>query len=262
VSGTDARTSATFPVGENVYGPFEAGFSAQQNQILESLGCAQGSLGWVAGGIDTRLAEQMVAFQCGITLPRTENNGPQGYISLLDECGGHTRQYHFHEKLSCLYDGTAGGHSPKVALVLDGKHLYGKWEHTANAVLPLLDACGGHYGRTPDSPSVDIYHYHVQDTAPFTVGCYGPNDDGSLVTVQQCRSFYAGCDGNLVTVNTPQGTVEYDDWCPCFDGSGSNAGKNIVPLAVFSAGGASTSGQLRGTVSTSPMPGSTVASQR
>jgi len=202
---------------------------------MGSLGCAQGSLGHVAGGIDTHTAEQMVASQCGIKLPRVEGSGAQGYISLLDECGGHTREYHFHEKLSCLYDGSSGAHSPKVATVLDGKALHGKWEHTTNVVLPLLDACGGHYGRTAESPAAAVYHYHVQDSAPFTVGCFGPNDDSSLVTVEQCRSFYAGCDANLVTVNTPQGAKEYDDWCPCYDAGGSNTGKSILPLNSSSA---------------------------
>lgn len=235
VAGTDARTGANFQAGENIYGPFEAGFGSQQDGILESLGCAQGSLGHVAGGIDTQLAEQMIAQQCSITLPRIEGGGSDGYISLLDECGGHTREYHFHEKLSCLYDGASGAHSPQVAEALDGKPLYGKWEHAEQKVLPMLDACGGHYGKTPQSPAADVYHYHTQDSAPFTVGCFGPNEDGSMVTVQQCRNFYAGCDGNLVTVNTPQGTKEYDDWCPCFDSKGSNTGKDIAQLPVFSA---------------------------
>lgn len=229
-SGSDARTGKLFSAGENIYGPFEAGFSSAQDAILERLGCAQGSLGHVDGGIDTYTAEQMIASQCSIALPRIEGSM---YISLLDECGGHTNQYHFHERLSCLYDGTSGGHSPKVGQVLDGKGLYGKWEHTSSAQLPLLDACGGHYGLTPESPSQAVYHYHVQDKAPFTVGCYGPNDDGSLVTVQQCRDFYSGCDGDLATITTPAGTRSYDKWCPCYDASGSNTGINIVQLAAF-----------------------------
>merc|ERR1719352_1681118 len=136
--------------------------------------------------------------------------------------------------MSCLYDSSASGHSTKVAQAGNNAMIYGKYEDTG--VLPLLDACGGHWGRTPESPDVDVYHYHVQDTAPFTVGCFGPNDDGSLVTVEQCRSFYSGCDGNLVTVNTPQGSKEYDDWCPCYDANGSNTGKDIAPLAVFTKG--------------------------
>jgi hypothetical protein len=89
VGGTDARTGTTFLANENVYGPFENGFGSQQDNILAGLGCSPGSLGHVAGGIDTRTAEQMVARQCGIVLPRVEGNQ---YISLLDECGGHTRE--------------------------------------------------------------------------------------------------------------------------------------------------------------------------
>jgi hypothetical protein len=254
VTGTDARTNKAFSVGENVYGPYEAGFTSQQDFILEGLGCSQGSLGHVAGGIDTQTAEQMVAYQCSITLPRVEGDT---YVSLLDECGGHTQEYHFHERLTCLYDATSGAHSTKVAEALDGKLIYGKWEHTTNKTLPLLDACGGHFGRTPESPDADVYHYHVQDTAPFTVGCFGPNDDGSLVTVEQCRSFYSGCDGNLVTVNTPQGSKEYDDWCPCYDANGSNSGKDIAPLAVFTNGRLLKSEQqqqLRGSSTKLPQP--------
>merc|ERR1711971_1174217 len=91
----------------------------------------------------------------------------------------------------------------------------------------------GHFGPTPESPNVAVYHYHVQDKAPFTVGCFGPNDDKSLVTVEQCRSFYAGCDGNLVTVATHSGSKQHDDWCPCYDANGSNSGINIAPLPVF-----------------------------
>lgn len=40
--------------------------------------------------------------------------------------------------------------------------LYGKWEDWVNATLPSLDACGGHYGATPDSNGAEVYHYHVQ----------------------------------------------------------------------------------------------------
>jgi len=230
-SGTNARTGTTFSPGENIYGPFEAGFSSRQDFILEGLGCAQGSLGYVDGGIDTLTAEKMVAHQCSITLPRIEGNN---YISLLDECGGHTRDYHFHERLSCLYDGASGAHSPKIGEAKDGKFLYGKWEHASNQQAPLLDACGGHFGLTPESPTVQVYHYHVQDNPPFTVGCFGPNDDNSLVTVEQCRGFYTGCDGDLATVTLPSGAISYDKWCPCYDANGLNTGTNIAPLAVFS----------------------------
>lgn len=56
----------------------------------------------------------------------------------------------------------------------DAKLLYGKWEDYDSRELPLLDACGGHFGATPDSALAEVYHYHVQDAPPFTVGCFGP----------------------------------------------------------------------------------------
>lgn len=177
----------------------------------------------------------MVAYQCGITLPRYENGK---YVSLLDECGGHAG-YHFHERLKCLYSAT-GAHSDKVGEATDGTPLYGKWEDADKKALPELDACGGHYGVTPDSNGDVVYHYHVQDAAPFTFGCLGPNDDGSLVTVQQCRDFYPGCDGDTVEITTKDGTVDYDLWCPCYDANGSNNGVSIAELAVFANSGSTT----------------------
>jgi len=38
VTGTDERTGKSFSAGENIYGPFEAGFGAQQANILEVSG--------------------------------------------------------------------------------------------------------------------------------------------------------------------------------------------------------------------------------
>jgi hypothetical protein len=236
VAGRDARTGTKLAAGEDIYGPFEAGFGAMQDFVLEALGCSPASKGYVVGGIDTNTSEMMMAHQCNIELPRTENSGARGYISLLDECGGHTREYHFHERLSCLYDGSSPGHSAQIGQGNDGGLLYGKFE--AAGELPQLDACGGHFGGTPESPDEDVYHYHVQDRPPFTFGCYGPNDDGSLVTVEQCREFYPGCDGNVATLQTSGGPVEYDDWCPCFDADGSNTGEDIRELpATASAHG-------------------------
>ena len=49
-SGKDPGSGEQFSPGENIYGPFEAGFSTQQNGILEGLGCANGNDGHVAGG--------------------------------------------------------------------------------------------------------------------------------------------------------------------------------------------------------------------
>ena len=229
-------TSLTLSAGKDVYGPFEAGFTSMQDNILSALGCSPASLGYLDAGLDTALSEAIVSKACGISLP---SGSGASYKGIVGSCGGHTNQYHFHERLSCLYDTSAPGHSAQVALMNDGKYLYGKWE-TAG-VAPDLDACGGHYGTNPDS-TTSVYHYHVQDAAPFTLGCFGPNADGSLVSVSQCRDLYAGsglngggCDGTLNAYETEDGTTEYDNFCPCFDANGSNSGVAIVELPAVLA---------------------------
>ena len=65
--------------------------------------------------------------------------------------------------------------------------------HVRIACAQDLDACSGRYGVTPDSNGEVVYYYMVTDAAPFTVGCFGPNDDGSVVTVEQCRALYRTC---------------------------------------------------------------------
>ncbi|CAD7961873.1 unnamed protein product [Amoebophrya sp. A25] len=249
-AGTDTRTGASFVAGENIYGPFEAGFGSQQNSILEGLGCSTGTLGHVDGGLDTFTAEQMVAYQCGITLPRIDSGN---YISLIDECGGHTNEYHFHEKLACLYDQSASGHSAQVGQEVAGLpdgiryKLYGKYENRPTT--PQVDACNGHFGVTPDSAGEIVYHYHVTDSAPFTIGCHGPDTDGGgdqiLVTLERCRAVTSGCSSTATSLTRNKGnsalggasgseTIQYTKWCSCFDGAGSNTGS--VTLPVFANG--------------------------
>jgi len=226
VSGIDDRTGKTFLSGEDIYGPFEAGFGSQEDSILEGLGCSPASLGYVGGGIDTFTAEQMIAAACSVDLPRIEDDV---YVSVLDECGGHTNDYHFHEGMACLYETLEGStHSTKIGEAADEAQtpIYGKWEDYSMLSIPALDACNGHFGVTPDSSGDVIYHHHVAGLPPFTVGCYGPGTDpddpdgpGILVSPQACRELYPGCgDGDTITVTTPSGSQPYDPFCPCFTG--------------------------------------------
>jgi hypothetical protein len=298
--------------GENIFGPFENGFGPQQDSVITGqLGCSTGtSKCYSEGGSDVTIAEKICAYNCNITLPRTEGGK---YYGFLDTCGGHTKDYHYHKNLNCLYQHTAGStHSAKIAKIKTGasgggsgsgsssgsgsgtggptcsdkstpkcpdgsalkksnlpctggkpkcddgsdatppkkrrrrlaagEDVYGKWEDFSEQVLPELDACNGHWGKTPDSPDKDVYHYHVSDLPPFTIGCYGPNDDNSHVTVQQCRDAYSECsetaDLELFTVMDANGSVHefpYQPWCPCWDkskdgpdGVGLNVGK-VLP---------------------------------
>jgi hypothetical protein len=114
--------------------------------------------------------------------------------------------------------------------------LYGKWEDYSQSLLPELDACNGHWGFIPESPTVEVYHYHLSEHAPFTIGCVGPNDDGSLVTIAQCRSLYDDCSDTAeieiftVLEDGVMKTIPYIPWCPCYDTSGLGvlgAGLNV-----------------------------------
>jgi len=220
------RSSKSWPV----HGPFEHGFGSAQDEFLLGLGCRSASDGYLPGGIDTLTSEEMVAHSCNIELPRQDG---RDYVGLLDECGGQggqgdapTESYHFHERLDCLYDGDAGGHSTKVAIGLEGTPLYGKWEDRETLEIPALDACGGHFGATPDSRGEVVYHNHVSDLPPFTFGCYGPgrdaNQNPALVSLEECRALYPQClDQEQLRVTTASGTLAYDPYCPCFSPEGN-----------------------------------------
>lgn len=249
VGGTDVYTpSIAFPSNTPIAGPFEAGFDSQIDTLLGWLGCSPSSNGYIDGGIDTQTSVEMVALQCGVTLPRVSGND---YIGLMWSCGAHSPPnqakctsppgslsgysacvnpaYHFHQNFSCLYSLSATGHSTKVgvttASAVTVRPIYGKYEST-NTLPTDLDACSGHFGTTPDSPTTAIYHHHVQDKPPFAVGCYGPNANGGLVTLAECRSYYSTCgDSDVATIATTKGSFQYDKWCPCFD---STTGSNVL----------------------------------
>jgi hypothetical protein len=112
--------------------------------------------------------------------------------------------------------------------------IYGRWENFETQTLPELDACNGHFGFTPDNPTVAVYHYHVTSEAPFTLGCIGPATGNQMVTVAQCRAVYSSCgdgDTSIFSVEMPQGnptTITYDLNCPCFDGAENNDQNSVL----------------------------------
>ena len=71
-------TVGTANDGNLIYGPMEAGFTADQiARILSSQGtCANATYG-APGGLDTMIAEEAIEFACGFN------------VSLLNDCGGH-----------------------------------------------------------------------------------------------------------------------------------------------------------------------------
>merc|ERR1719219_2443678 len=88
--------------------------------------------------MDVPFCEKAVAAECS----------GHGMRSLfLDDCGGHANPYHFHTDPKCDYSHAMGGHSPLIAISLDGYGIYGLYEKTET--LPSLDACNGHVGPVP-----------------------------------------------------------------------------------------------------------------
>ncbi|CAE7718900.1 unnamed protein product [Symbiodinium pilosum] len=268
VSGTETlahelvAAGGTIASNAHIYGPFEAGFTETQKSIIENWGCTDPSLVYdTEGGKDIGIAEGHVAHMCNIELPRTVGSK---YYGVVGPCGGHTGDYHFHRSFSCLY-AASGGHSTKVGVVA-GHNIYGKWEDYDNNKLPLLDACGGHIGPTPES-STPVYHYHVQDQAPFTVGCHGPSASGGLVSLATCRSLYAdscGANKDVVSVSLKTGSVQYARFCPCFDATGSNVGTQELPALLtseisYTAGSTPSTGTSSTAASDSSTQSTTVA---
>ena len=270
VAGTDAYApSMSFPANTIIAGPFEAGFDSMIDSLLSWLGCSPASKGYLPGGIDTQTSLEAVAAACGVALPRIASDG--SFISLMWSSGVHSPPnsagctsppgglagyaactspaYHFHQNFTALYSLNAAGHSAKIGMSfpssssITARALYGMYESTG--VLPALDACGGHFGFTPDSPSTKVYHHHVQDRAPFTFGCFGPSASGELVTLAECRSYYSACGdpAHIITVTTAaKGTFSYNKWCPCYDSAGSNTNSSSYSTISAKSGAAAGAG--------------------
>ena len=227
VGCVDASPLATRPTVENrrggtrpatnIYGPMEAGFTSENHECLGDV--------VVPAGMDTRLAEAMLH----------AIDGCEGR-EILDFCGGHATPYHYHEKMSCLYeDDATTGHSTRIGTALDGHGLYGK--HVDGGVEPDdLDACGGRVGVTPDSGGEPVYYYTLTDAPPFTMGCFG-DETTYPVTVDQCRSLYDACQDEPVVIETIHGSGPFTLECPCWDARGSNVeGQEGTPCFLASEG--------------------------
>lgn len=96
---------------------------------------------------------------------------------ILDACGGHPQeqgQYHYHANSDC-YPQTADvkGHGHLIGYALDGFGLFGPIEDGQKITTADLDSCHGHTGSVNwDGLEQQIYHYHVTDDYPYSVGCF------------------------------------------------------------------------------------------
>ena len=86
---TDQSHKCSYLVDENVYGPFEGGFTSRQDPgIKTNLGCSDTSKCYSEGGMDVATAEAVCAHECNIKLPRDEGGM---HYAFLNSCGGHTK---------------------------------------------------------------------------------------------------------------------------------------------------------------------------
>lgn len=98
---------------------------------------------------------------------------------IQDTCNGHPErngQYHYHDWSDCITDnaGKQGTHSDLAGYALDGFGIYGLYgEDGQKHVNDDLDACHGHiHTVTWDGSEKKIYHYHMTEEYPYTIGCF------------------------------------------------------------------------------------------
>ncbi len=85
-------------------------------------------------------------------------------VETFDYAGAHNGPsgYHYHIESYDVPENTVLSHDDEklIGIMADGFLLYGRRE--ADGSYPTdLDASGGHFGTTPHSDGVEIYHYHV-----------------------------------------------------------------------------------------------------
>lgn len=110
-----------------------------------------------------------------------------------DLCWGHPyeTQYHYHGySWKCFPDqGKPGDHSPLLGYALDGFGIYGPYSENGVFVTnDDLDECHGHeHAIEWEGQTVPMYHYHVNNEYPYSIGCYkgkpvmlDPNQTGQV----------------------------------------------------------------------------------
>ena len=96
-----------------------------------------------------------------------------------DSCNGHPQrsgQYHYHNASPCMKDtrSETSGHSDLVGYALDGFGIYGLYGEGGKKITNAdLDACHGHTHEIMwDGQKRTLYHYHLSEEYPYTLGCF------------------------------------------------------------------------------------------
>jgi len=89
-----------------------------------------------------------------------------------DSCDGHPQSsglYHYHGPSSCV----ATGDSELFGYAFDGFGIFSNVENGRMVTNDDLDECHGHtHSVTWDGASKSLYHYHLTNEFPYTVGCF------------------------------------------------------------------------------------------
>lgn len=95
-----------------------------------------------------------------------------------DQCWGHpyAAQYHYHGySWKCFPNqGEAGEHSPLFGYAIDGFGVFGPRGEGGELVSnDDLDECHGHtHAIEWDGETKEMYHYHVNNQFPYSIGCF------------------------------------------------------------------------------------------
>jgi len=219
-SALRGRVGLTISGAVNIYGPMEAGFTSGQV-------CSGGTC---PAGADLAVCALKLEKECSSL----------NWYMFPDDCGGHANPYHHHNSLACDYNNTnSTSHSQLVGIALDGRGIYGKWE-SSGATPTDLDACNGHYGDVPAYSDTEksyvaatnVYHYHITDAAPFTIGCFGP-----VTSLSACKSLYSStCGSGYYCMNTVKGKINYDTDCPCYQQNGETYNQDFNSTCTPNSG--------------------------
>lgn len=91
-----------------------------------------------------------------------------------DACSGHpdpTGTYHYHGESECISG--VGAESTLLGYALDGFGIHASIEKGSKLTNNDLDACHGHVHTIEwDERQTEMYHYHMTDEYPYSVGCF------------------------------------------------------------------------------------------
>ena len=214
-----------------------------------------GVIGVLSTGVSVRVFG--VGSPCGGSVPCPDSGAPTRFVDAVeaeghtvDQCGGHASpmgEYHIHSGIginttsgrqSCgvLPVDEAGQHSQLLGWAFDGFGIYGRLSQ--GGILPTdLDECSGH---THEINGAMIYHYHLPDQFPWTIGCYKGcpvvSNNQMQLGVAETNATY-GCPTGLST--DPNPTIEPGLTTPTIDGTASagllTTSLTMVILSTLSA---------------------------